>query len=405
MLLLLLALSSVEGLQDLPEPRVTQLTRGPKHHFFGYIGHVRTVPWNQSGRYLLALRTEFQDRLPTPREAADILLLDVEKGYEARKVDETRAWNFQQGTMMFWNPAAPETQFFFNDRDEKGRVFCALFDVPSGRRVKEYRFEDTPIGNGGVSTKGLFAGINYGRLARLRPVTGYPGAFDWNEALHPDDDGVFTVDVESGKKTLLISFKRLAEILRPELPAVDEAGLFINHTLWSRDGERLFFFARAGWEVPPLKARQVNASFVIRADGTGLVRMKAHIGGHPEWDEGPVMIGRRGPDQIRYDVEKQEVVGTIGTPELIPDPEGDVALSPDGSWFVNGYRGAKDKNRYVFLHRTSGKWVRSPMLPIDQWTGGPLRIDPAPCWNRAGDRIVVPALAPDKTRQMFLIER
>jgi hypothetical protein len=133
--------------------------------------------------------------------------------------------------------------------------------------------------------------------------------------------------------------------------------------------------------------------------------MKQHIGGHPEWDAGPVMIGRRGPDQIRYDVEKQEVVGTIGTPELIPDPEGDVALSPDGEWFVNGYRGAKDQNRYVFLHRTSGKWLRSPPLPIDQWTGGPLRIDPAPCWNRAGDRIVVPALAADKTRQMFLIER
>ena len=37
--------------------------------------------------------------------------------------------------------------------------------------------------------------------------------------------------------------------------------------------------------------------------------------------------------------------------------------------------------------------------------GGPLRIDPAPCWNRAGDRIVVTALAADKTRQMFLIER
>src|SRR5688572_26596392 len=194
-LLLAPALSLVEGLQDLA---VRQLTEGPKHHFFGYIGHVRTVPWNESGRWLLALRTEFQDRLPTPDEAADILLLDTTNGYAAKKVDETRAWNFQQGTMLFWNPAAPETQFFFNDRDAGGRVFCALFDVPSGKRVKEFRFEDTPIGNGGVSPQGMFAGINYGRLARLRPVTGYPGAFDWNEAFHPDDDGVFTVDVATG---------------------------------------------------------------------------------------------------------------------------------------------------------------------------------------------------------------
>ena len=390
----------------LQELQARQVTEGPKHHFFGYIGHVGTIPWNASGRFALALRTSFQDRLPRPDEAADILLLDAENGYAAQKVEETRAWNFQQGTMFYWNPEAPESQFFFNDRGPDGKVFCVLFDVPSGRRVKEFRFGDTPIGNGGVSPKGgAFAGINYGRLARLRPVTGYPGAFDWSEALHPADDGVFTVDVASGRKTLLISFKRLAEILRPELPAVDEAGLFINHTLWSRDGERLFFFARAGWEVPPLKARAVNASFVIRKDGSGLTRMKRHIGGHPEWESATVMIGRRGPEQIRYDVEKQEVVGTIATPEILPDPEGDVALSPDGEWFVNGYRGEKDKNRYVFVHRPSGKWLRSAPLPIGPWQGGPLRIDPAPCWNRTGDRILVPALAADGTRQMFLISR
>jgi len=32
------------------------ITSGPKHHIFGYIGHVRTIPWNASGRYILALQ-------------------------------------------------------------------------------------------------------------------------------------------------------------------------------------------------------------------------------------------------------------------------------------------------------------------------------------------------------------
>ena len=39
---------------------VEQLTTGPRHHFFGYIGHVQSVPWNASGRFILALETEFQ---------------------------------------------------------------------------------------------------------------------------------------------------------------------------------------------------------------------------------------------------------------------------------------------------------------------------------------------------------
>jgi len=48
-----------------------QITFGPKNHFFGYIGHVGTVPWNQSGRYIVALRTEFVDRMPGPADAAE----------------------------------------------------------------------------------------------------------------------------------------------------------------------------------------------------------------------------------------------------------------------------------------------------------------------------------------------
>jgi hypothetical protein len=110
--------------------RVRQVTFGPKHHFFGYFGHVQTIPWNKSGRYLLGLQTDFQERMPEPGEAAEIVLLDTQKNYEPRVIDRTRGWNFQQGAMMYWNPEAPETQFFFNDRDPKTHeVFCVLFDV------------------------------------------------------------------------------------------------------------------------------------------------------------------------------------------------------------------------------------------------------------------------------------
>ena len=36
---------------------IKQITFGPSHHFFGYIGHVQTIPWNRSGRFVLALQT------------------------------------------------------------------------------------------------------------------------------------------------------------------------------------------------------------------------------------------------------------------------------------------------------------------------------------------------------------
>ena len=46
---------------------------------------------------------------------------------------------------------------------------------------------------------GWFAGINYARMARLRPVTGYRGATDWTEGvLHPENDGIFKINTFFG---------------------------------------------------------------------------------------------------------------------------------------------------------------------------------------------------------------
>ena len=116
------------------------------------------------------------------------------------------------------------------------------------------------------------------------------------------------------------------------------------------------------------------------------------------------MIGDLKGKQVIYDVDKQEVVSQIGTPEILPKPGGDSALSFDGKWFVNGYR-IGHEDLYVVYRRTDDTWVRTKGLPVDNWTGGDLRCDPAPCWNRAGNQIAVPAIADDATRarQMFLL--
>ncbi|MCZ6672028.1 MAG: hypothetical protein O7C75_03720, partial [Verrucomicrobia bacterium] len=275
------------------ELEVEQITHGDKHHFFGYIGHVQNIPWNQSERYILSLRTSFQDHLPEGHEPADVILIDTHNNYSVKKIEESRGWNPQQGTMFYWNPLEPENQFFFNDRDPKtGKVFCVLYDVVQGKRIKEYRFDDRPVGNGGIAQQGgWFTGINYARMARLRAVTGYKGATDWTEGvLHPKDDGILKVNTENGKGSLLVSFHQMAEIIRKTEAHIDELALFINHTLWNREGDRIFFFARAGWSNNN-KYPRINVPFVINPDGTGLKRLNTFFGGHPEWDYGHRMIG------------------------------------------------------------------------------------------------------------------
>lgn len=389
--------------------QVKQITQGPANHFFGYIGHVQNIPWNDNGRYILALRTLFQDRLPGAGDPADVVLIDTQDGYAVRVVDQTRGWNPQQGTMFYWNPSAADTQFFFNDRDpETGKVFCVLFDISRGsrgERVREYRSDDAPVGNSGVAQNGgSFLAINYGRLARLRPVTGYLDAFDWTVGVaHPKDDGIFKFDARTGEQSLLVSFEQLAEALRTVNPDVEIPPLFINHTLWNRGDELILFFARGGWQGGGPK---IDQPFVIRPDGTHLTPLKQHIGGHPEWDIGGRLIGSLDGRQIIFDPISQQVVGQLGTPEIFLNPGGDIALSPDGNWFVNGYKDQrKKKNYYVVFRRSDGAHVRSPGFDIGDWVSGDLRQDPSPCWNRDGTQILAPGLVePNGTRQLFIVE-
>lgn len=291
----------------------------------------------------------------------------------------------------------------FNDRDPKtNRVFAVLYDVSKRKRISEFKYDDTPFANSGVAQNGgYFLGINYGRLARLRPVTGYPGAFDWTaNTAAPENDGIFIVDIQSGQKRLLVSFRQLADLISTRRPDVKGKHLFINHTLWNRADNRIYFYVRGDFDKPG----SVDVPCTIHPDGSNLKMHTQFIGGHPEWESGSRVIGDFDGKQVIYDVDAEKIVGQIGTPAILPKPGGDVALSPDGKWFVNGYREGK-QDFYVIVRLSDGSYVRTAGLPVDNWIGGDLRCDPAPCWNRTSDQIAVPAIADDKerTRQTFLL--
>lgn len=388
---------------------IRQITNGPKNHLFGYIGQSLTIPWNSNGKRILTLQSPFIDHLPDGNEPAGICLVHTDKPdgkfFKVEKVDESLAWNPQQGTMFYWNPDKPASQFFFNDRDKKtGKVFTVLYDIEQGKRIREYKFEDTSVGNSGACPKGKsFLAINYARLARLRAVTGYKGATDWTEGIAaPENDGIFIVDIGSGGKKLLVSFKKLQAELEKKGFDTDGESLFINHTLWNRDGNLFCFFVRAGWKRKnKKKAKRTNVFCTINSDGTGLFVGRQFIGGHPEWGFGHKMIGKINDDQVIFDIIQEKIVGTIGTPEAIPDPEGDISLSPDGNWFVNG-SGKNGKNYYNIVRLSDGEWTRTEGVDKGEYSGD-VRIDSAPRWNRENNQILVQGIADDGTEQLFII--
>ncbi len=385
------------------EYSVRQLTHGPKHHFFGYIGQSLTIPWNASGRYILCLETDFHDHMPEPDEPAKVCVIDTHNENPVIPLDESRAYNFQQGTMYYWNPASPENQLFFNDRDPKsGKVFTVLYDIDKRERVREYRYEQTPVGNSGVAPDGKsFLAINYARMDRLRPVTGYPGAYDWTVGeTAPEDDGIFRVDIESGSRHLLVSFHEMKKQFLDQVPDVDRAALYINHTLWNRNSDRIYFYLRGAYNG---KTMWVNAPCSVHPDGTHLTFHETFIGGHPEWGPENQVIGQIGDSQVLYDVDKKEVVGEIGNPGDFPKPGADISYSPNGNWFANGFGAEGGNNEYIIFRMNDGALIRTEAFSRGPYRKGELRIDPAPRWNRTNDEILVPGWCHDGTRQMFVL--
>lgn len=77
------------------ESKVQQLNFSKDHHFSGYIGQCQTIPWNASGRYIVELKVKVIDRLPDPKEAAKIILVDTHDDNKIVEMDRTHAWNPQ----------------------------------------------------------------------------------------------------------------------------------------------------------------------------------------------------------------------------------------------------------------------------------------------------------------------
>lgn len=391
--------------QDKVHPEMSvsvhQITSGPANHLFGYIGHAVTIPWNASGRYIVALESDFFDRMPEPGEVARIILLDTEDKYRKILLDSTLAWNLQQGTMLYWNPEDPENQFFFNDLDPERRViFTVLYDIRERRRVKEYYTANKLVANTGVSPAGSwFAGVNYARVSQ-RKVVSYAGTVGWADFsgnANPGDDGLFRIDIATGESKLLVSYEEIARFLK-----IENAGkypLYVHHTLWNRDGDRIFFVVRGG-ETVNGKKYYPNEACLIRADGTGLKLVP--FTNHREWGVGKNLVLASDNGYELFDVDQDKVTGRFGSKEIFPDPKSDNVLSPDAEFYVGSKNPSGDSCIYTFYRFADGAFIDSPpVLARGNPENHDVRMDPAPRWNRSSDALLVSGIADDGTQQLF----
>lgn len=213
----------------------------PSHEYF--FGYYDKSPWDATDRYMLCMRAKDTWSDVSPKEKADIILVDTslpENDKERiRKIAETSSWNVQQSCMLQWLGPDFSSRILFNDYRD-GKYVAVIKEIESGAE----KIIPAPVYS--VSADGKIAlTLDFSRLYNLRPGYGYYNIPEKTKGVGlPDAVAVWKIDLESGAVTDLLTYKDVATFQpRPEM---QEAGSVhkVNHLMLSPNGQRFMVLYR-----------------------------------------------------------------------------------------------------------------------------------------------------------------
>ncbi|MBQ2743769.1 MAG: hypothetical protein IJF32_13335 [Oscillospiraceae bacterium] len=366
--------------KNLPVRRITPAN---SHFFFGYYD---LQPFNKSGKYHLTHKTDFMDRLQVRGDSAQIGLIDMGNG-AFHHLETTYAWNFQQGAMLQWNPVNPENEIIYNDLKD-GQHIGVVMEIDTGKK----RYLDRPVTN--VSPNGKYAlSVNMSRLYNFRPGYGYAEPADsFYYKKHSKDDGVFLIDIETGKSKLILSLEQIWEFSGCFFDKDEK--IIINHITFNTDGSRFLMLVR---NFPPKGMRHDTAVITANTDGSDMYLLSDYgVQSHYFWlNERQLIIYSDGKELPcsrgwgnNYIIEDRTHEGTI-LAEGYFCFDNHMSVSPDKKLMLtDSYPDEKFRMQPLMLYSFEknlcveiGRFYSVPSVCTD------VRCDLHPRWNRNGDKI------------------
>lgn len=224
------------------EGNITRISPDDKKHeyFFGYYDK---SPWDITDRYMLCIRANNTWSDVSPKESADILIIDTQKEESApdrvKKIAETRAWNVQQSCMLQWLGPDYSSRILYNDYRD-GKYVSVILSIAT----MEEKVIPAPVYS--VNPDGTFAlTLDFSRLYNLRPGYGYYNVPEATKGIAlPDTTAIWKVDLENGEVTDLLKYTDFANFHpRPEMK--EEGAVHkVNHIMISPNGKRFMVLYR-----------------------------------------------------------------------------------------------------------------------------------------------------------------
>lgn len=369
------------------------VTSGPKHHWFGYYDK---CPWDATGRYLLAMESDFCDRQPTATDAITVGMVDLKDGDKFIPLDTTTAWGWQQGTMLQWLGTAPDREVIYNSLVE-GKPTAIIRDVTANKTRTLAR----PIY--AVSADGKQAvTLDFARLHRLRPGYGYASYKEtFADDPAPEQLGIWHMDLATGKDSQILSLKQLAAN-KPDARFAN-AHHWVNHLQFNPGGTRFVFLHR--WRVgeKPWSTRVYTA----KPDGTDLrLHLDTGMVSHFDWRDDATLLAwvktpTAGNKFALIDVATN-ALAVVGDGVLTQD--GHCSYSPDRKWILNDTYPDKNRLQWLMLFdpAKNRRYDLNQFVSPKQFTG-PVRCDLHPRWNRDGTQVCFDG-SHDPQRQVYVVD-
>ncbi len=306
------------------------------HYFFGYYD---LQPFDKKSERHLAHRTTFADRLQTQNDVVEIGYITI-KDKVFHKVTESRAWNFQQGTLLQW---FNDDDIIYNDYID-GKYRSVIRNVDTGAVKK---IVCRPLAHLSLDRKwGL--SINFPRVFDFRPGYGYCNTKDeFYDVNAPENDGVYLVDIEKNESKLIINYKQLTEVF-PEKPFCDMK-LVVNHITFNPSASRFLFLLR---NFP--EEGKIWGTILVTADRDGKNMRNLtnyEVNSHYHWKNNEEIIIYSGlPKWGIYFLNDKTGERKILNDELCNADDIHCVYSPDRTCFIGDGYPDKDNYRHIFLY-------------------------------------------------------
>ena len=106
----------------------------PNHEYF--FGYYDKSPWDITDRYVLCMKANNTWADVSPKEKADIILIDTSlptsDKRRVKKIAETRTWNVQQGCMLQWLGPDYSSHIIYNDY-RNGKYVSVILELSTGK--------------------------------------------------------------------------------------------------------------------------------------------------------------------------------------------------------------------------------------------------------------------------------